>query len=68
MKKIKIYTFSHKSPGFLKIQYDSMQKFIKDVEFEFVVFNNATFDNDSETLASHIQSICDDLSVNSIKD
>lgn len=44
-----------------------MQKFIKDVEFEFIVFNNATFDNDSGTLASHIQSICDDLGVNSIR-
>ena len=67
MKKIKIYTFSHKRPDFLKIQYDSMRMFIKDVEFDFIVFNNATADNDAGKLANHIQSICEDLEISSIR-
>lgn len=39
---IKIFTISHKRPDFLELQLKSFNKHIK--AFEFIVFNNATFD------------------------
>lgn len=40
---IKLYTVAHKTPEFLQLQLDSFKKHLSG-GFEFVVFNNATFD------------------------
>ncbi len=65
IKKIKFYTFSHKRPDFISIQYESMSKFIQDTNFELVVFNNAISFNDIE-LKSAIDNECRLLNITSI--
>lgn len=39
MSTTKIYTFSHNRPDLIRLQYESIKKYVKD-DFEFIVFNN----------------------------
>jgi len=43
MKKVKIYTWADRRPDFIEKQYETLKHFIKDEEWEFIVFNNAPF-------------------------
>lgn len=43
MSKVKIYTWADKSPEFLYKQYETIKKFVKDDDWEFIVFNNVPF-------------------------
>lgn len=40
MKKVKIYTWSDKRPDFIEKQLDTIKAFVKDADWEFIVFNN----------------------------
>ena len=40
MSKVKIYTWADKAPDFLYKQYETIKKFVKDEDWEFIVFNN----------------------------
>lgn len=40
MSKVKIYTWADKAPEFLYQQYETVKKFVKDEDWEFIVFNN----------------------------
>lgn len=59
MAKVHIFTYAHKRPDFIEIQYNSIRKHIKN-DFEFVVFNNAV-DNDSQR--EEISQICQKLNI-----
>lgn len=43
MDKVKIYTWADKTPELLYKQYETIKKFVKDPEWEFIVFNNVPF-------------------------
>jgi hypothetical protein len=40
MSKVKIYTWADKAPEFLYWQYETIKKYVKDDDWEFIVFNN----------------------------
>lgn len=40
MSKVKIYTWADKAPEFIYRQYETIKKFVKDDDWEFIVFNN----------------------------
>lgn len=40
MSKVKIYTWADKAPEFLYKQYETIKNFVKDEDWEFIVFNN----------------------------
>lgn len=40
MSKVKIYTWADKAPELLYRQYETIKKFVKDDDWEFIVFNN----------------------------
>jgi hypothetical protein len=61
---IKIYTFAHKRPDFLELQIKSFRKHIKD-EYEFIVFNNATFDK-NRIHFDQINTFCRNNNINCI--
>ena len=44
---LKIFTIAHKRPDFIELQLNSFHKHLKE-EFQFVVFNNAGFDDDKQ--------------------
>ena len=58
MKKIKFYTFSHKRPDFIKLQYYSMKNYLMDIDFEFIVFNNCNIENPNSEDSGMIRNIC----------
>jgi hypothetical protein len=60
---IKIYTYAHKRPDFIAIQFDSISKYLKD-DYEYVVFNNAI---DDENLSSQIEKECQKINIKCIK-
>jgi hypothetical protein len=69
MKKIKIYTCSHNRPDFIRLQYETMKKHIKD-DFEFIVFNNERPGGDGgydPNKISEIEQICESIGVQSIR-
>ena len=39
MSKVKIYTYSHNRPDFIKLQYETIKRHVKN-DYEFIVFNN----------------------------
>lgn len=43
MSKIKIYTWADKAPDLIYKQYETIKKFVKDEDWEFIVFNNVPF-------------------------
>lgn len=61
MSKVKIYTWADKAPEFLYKQYETIKKFVKDEDWEFIVFNNvpATILDRQKK----IKSICKELGV-----
>jgi hypothetical protein len=56
---IHIFTYAHKRPDFIKIQYESIKKYVIG-EYEYVVFNNAI---DSMQQHNDIKKICDELNI-----
>jgi hypothetical protein len=61
---IKIYTYAHKRPDFISIQHDSIKKYVKDSDYEYIVFNNAI---DDESLSLQIEEECKKLNIKTIK-
>jgi hypothetical protein len=61
MSKVKIYTLANITPELLYKQYESMKKFIKDEDWEFIVLNNTpiiAFDR-----RKRIKNICKELNL-----
>jgi hypothetical protein len=56
---IHIFTYAHKRPDFIKLQFESIKKHVKS-EYEYVVFNNAI---DSIEQYNEIHKICEELNV-----
>lgn len=56
---IHIFTYADKRPDFIRLQYESIKKYLKS-EYEYVVFNNAI---DSLDRYKEIKNICCDLGV-----
>ena len=61
MSKVKIYTYANMTPDFLYRQYESIKKFIKDEDWEFIVFNNTSIIANKRRAA--IKKICKELNV-----
>lgn len=61
MSKVKIYTLSNMTPDFLPMQYKSMEKFIKDEDWEFIVLNNTPVI--APTRRAAIKKICKELKI-----
>lgn len=61
---VKIFTIAHKRPDFIELQLRSFQKQLQD-GFEFIIFNNATFDTD-KTLYNQINARCRKLGLSVI--
>ena len=60
---IKIYTLSDKRPDFIKIQYETIKKYVTD-DYEYIVINNAV---DSEERSDEIDRICEEIGVESLR-
>jgi hypothetical protein len=56
---IHIFTYAHKRPDFIELQYDSIKKYLR-CEYEYIVFNNAI---DSKSQYDEIKNICHRLGV-----
>lgn len=61
MSKVKIYTLANMTPDLLYKQYESMKKFIKDKDWEFIVLNNTAVIRPTRRKA--IKNICKELGV-----
>lgn len=61
MSKVKIYTLANITPELLYRQYESMKKFIKDEDWEFIVLNNTAII--APTRRKRIKEICKELKV-----
>lgn len=61
MSKVKIYTLANVTPELLYRQYESMQKFIKDEDWEFIVLNNTSII--AADRRKRIKNICKELAV-----
>ena len=59
MEKVHIFTYAHKRPDFIELQYNSIKGHVKN-EFEYVVFNNAV---DDDSLRDEISKICSNLGI-----
>jgi hypothetical protein len=62
--KVKIFTIANIRPDFIEIQYESIKKFLKDKDFEFIVYNNS-FNNKKRY--ELIENICRKLKIENIK-
>jgi len=62
MQKVHIFTYAHKRPDFIKMQFDSIIKHVKS-PYEFIVFNNAI---DSIEQYGEIKSITNELGIKCI--
>jgi len=40
--KVTIFTIANIRPDFIEIQYDTIKKFLKDTDFEYIIFNTPT--------------------------
>lgn len=61
MSKVKIYTWADKAPDFLYKQYETIKKFVKDEDWEFIVFNNVPAPKLDRQ--KKIKAICKELNV-----
>lgn len=61
MSKVKIYTWADKTPEFLYKQFETIKKFVKDPDFEFIVFNNTPIIKNDRR--SKIKKICNELGI-----
>lgn len=61
MSKVKIYTWADKAPEFLYKQYETIKKFVKDNDWEFIVFNNTPITACKRRKA--VKKACKDLGV-----
>lgn len=61
MSKVKIYTWADKAPEFLYTQYETIKKFVKDKDWEFIVFNNTPLTATDRRKA--VKKACKDLGV-----
>jgi hypothetical protein len=69
MSKVKIYTYTHNRPDFIKLQYETIKRHVKD-DFEFIVFNNERPGGDGgydEEKIGEIDKICDEIGVECIR-
>ena len=62
--KVKIFTIANIRPDFIEIQYESIKKYLKDKDFEFIVYNNS-FNNKKRY--ELIENICRKLKIENIK-
>ena len=61
--KITIATLANIRPDFIELQYNSIKRFVKDKDVDYVVFNNAS---ESKERFEEIRSICGKLGVKHI--
>lgn len=61
MSKVKIYTWADKAPEFIYKQYETIKKFVKDEDWEFIVFNNVPAPKIGRQ--KEIKKICKELGV-----
>jgi len=61
--KIKIITLANHRPDFIEPQYQSIKRFVKDTDVEYVIFNTASED---QKRYDEIESICKKLGTQSI--
>ncbi|MFA7658016.1 MAG: hypothetical protein WCY19_01125 [Candidatus Gastranaerophilaceae bacterium] len=61
MSKVKIYTWADKAPEFLYKQYETIKNFVKDEDWEFIVFNNVPAPKTDRQ--KQIKKICKELGV-----
>lgn len=69
MSKVKIYTYTHNRPDFIKLQYETIKRHVKD-DYEFIVFNNERPGGDGgydESKISEIHKICKEIDVECIR-
>lgn len=58
-KKVKIYTYANMTPDFIEKQYETIKKFVKDEDWEFIVYNNTSIIAHKRRVA--IKQICKKL-------
>jgi len=66
---MKIYTYSHNRPDFIKLQYETIKRHVKD-DYEFIVFNNERPGGDGgfdENKIGQINDICESLDIQCIR-
>jgi len=61
MSKVKIYTWADKAPEFIYRQYETIKKFVKDDDWEFIVFNNVPAPKIDRQIK--IKKICKELGI-----
>lgn len=64
MSKVKLYTWADKAPEFIYKQYETMKKFIKDEDWEFIVINNTRIFDFARRM--QIKQICKELGIKCI--
>jgi len=76
MKKVKIFTLVDHRPDFIKLQHESLKKYVKDADWEYIVLNNAlkSLDRtrkgnplDVDERNGVIEKICTDEDIQSIR-
>ena len=69
MSKVKIYTYSHNRPDFIKLQHETIKRHVKN-DYEFIVFNNERPGGDGgfdESKIGEISNICKEIGVKCIR-
>ena len=61
--KIKIITLANHRPDFIELQFNSIKKFVKDRDVEYVIFNTS----EDKTRSDEINNICNKLGIQTIK-
>jgi len=60
---ILIFTFAYNRPDFIEIQYHTLQTFLEDDDYEFIIFNDAQNAN----MVTNIQNMCTKLGLRCIR-
>lgn len=61
MSKVKIFTWADKAPEFIYRQYETIKKYVKDEDWEFIVFNNTPIT--AFERRNKIKKICKELGI-----